>query len=260
MFFLQNKFISCYGGALTIIFHGNGGILLMKTSALFKLCAAVMVFSFVTACSPVSNYDPSNSVHVAQLETAQTLWAEEGNANGDPYTAGKAAYDIAQLTGEAQWSKRATDFLSEARNQNPQFSLATAYLGSAYALRARDFPLRGLWQVIPGPGFVRMYYVFRAEALLNDAVEQDPQNPITRLIRAATVINMPSIFVSHETALADFALLAEWEQNPNANAAHADVLTSDEWLREFYDNYIETLIEQGEDARAATYKAKRQRL
>ena len=64
-------------------------------------------------------------------------------------------------------------------------------------------------------------------------------------------------FCQHETALADFALLAEWEQNPNANAAHADVLTSDEWLREFYDNYIETLIEQGEDARAATYKAKR---
>ena len=59
-----------------------------------------------------------------------------------------------------------------------------------------------------------MYYVFRAEALLNQAVEQDPQNPITRLIRAATVINMPGIFVSHETALADFALLAEWEQNP----------------------------------------------
>ena len=25
MFFLQNKFILCYGGALTIIFHGNGG-------------------------------------------------------------------------------------------------------------------------------------------------------------------------------------------------------------------------------------------
>ena len=48
------------------------------------LCAAMMVFSFITACSPVSNYDPSNSVHVAQLETAQTLWAEESADNGDP--------------------------------------------------------------------------------------------------------------------------------------------------------------------------------
>ena len=232
----------------------------MKWRILLRLGAIATIYSLVVACSPVSHYDPANGVEVAQLETARVLWDEESEANGDPYIAGKAAYDIAQLTGEPQWSKQATDLLSEARAHNPQFALATAYLGSAYALRARDFPLRGLWQVIPGPGFVRMYYVFRAEALLNEAVEQDPQNPITRLIRAATVINMPGIFVSHDTALADFALLAEWEQNPNANPPHADVLTSDEWLREFYDSYIETLIEQGEDARAATYKAKRQRL
>ena len=149
----------------------------MKLHILSKLIAVATIYIFVTACSPVSHYDASNSIDVARLKSAQTLWAEESKANGDPYTAGKAAYDIAQLTGEPQWSKRATQFLYEARAQNPQFPLATAYLGSAYGLRARDFPLRGLWQVIPGPGFVRMYYVFRAEALLNDALEQDPQNP-----------------------------------------------------------------------------------
>ena len=190
--------------------------LVIRTYVLIGIIA--LIYTFAIACSPTSKND--NDINIAapsrieqsdksRLEALYHLWFEEKGKNGDQFTAGKAAYDIARLTGDLEWSAQAIELLNKAREEMPQFSLATAYLGAAHALKARDFPLRGLWQVLPGPGFLRMYHVRKAETLLNEAFAKDSTNPIVCLLRASTIINMPSILVSHDTALDDFELLAK---------------------------------------------------
>lgn len=193
---------------------------------------------------------------VVRLEEARKLWIEESKEGGDLYTAGKAAYDIGSLTRDPKWTNQAIIYLGKARSKMPQFSLSTAYLGSAHALMARDFPLQGLWQLLHGPGFVRIHHVWKATSLLNEAVKQDPENPTVRLIRAATAINMPSILTDHSVALTDFDLMAEWDADPEVNPTYVDVLQSFEWQHSFYTFYAETLSEQGKIERASFYQEK----
>ena len=237
--------------------------LVIRTYIVFSII--VLIYTFAIACSPTNKND--NDINIAaiskieqsdksHLEALYHLWIEEKGKNGDQFTAGQAAYDIARLTGDLKWSAQAIELLNNAREEMPQFSLATAYLGAAHALTARDFPLRGLWQVFPGPGFTRMYHVHKAKTLLNEAFEKDSINPIVCLLRASTIINMPSILVNHDTALDDFELLAKWDENPSSNPNFADVLGSVEWRKGFYYNYAETLLELGETERANLYQEK----
>ena len=226
----------------------------------------MVVYSLtVTGCSPVIDANGAlrineatshNATDLNSLDQARALWSEENGEYGDPFTAGKAAYDIARLTHDPKWANEAIARLELAREAMPNFPAATAYLGSAHALMARDFPVQGAWQVLPGPGFVRIYHVKRAETLLSEAIEIDPSDPVARLIRAATVIRMPSILADHDLALADFEQLAAWEANPQANAKHADVLRSAKWRGDFYRAYAAALAEQGKTEQAVHYQQK----
>ena len=236
------------------------------TQSIFLLLGLILTLA-LTSCSsvlgkdgsPIINKIPSNSVTDAKtqrLAQARHLWIEESDENGDPFTAGKAAYDIASLTHDVNWANEAITKLEEARTQMPQLAQATAYLGSSYAIMARDFPLQGLWQILPGPGFVRIYYVKKAESLLNDAVDQAPKDPVTRLVRAATLIKMPGIFVEHDQALKDFEVLASWEEDSSNNSSHAHILQSAKWRRSFYKSYIDVLKGKGEKERATKYQQK----
>ncbi len=103
---------------------------------------------------------------------------------------------------------------------------------------------------------MRIYHVERAEALLSEAVAIDPTDPVARLIRAATVINMPGVLADHDLALSDFNQLAKWDANPELNPKHADVLRSKKWRGDFYSAYAEVLRAQGKPELAATYQQK----
>lgn len=239
-----------------------GRVLKMTSRTWISMGVLAVVYGLtVTGCSPVADADgtpiiKTTTVDQPRLTEARALWSEEHGEFGDPYTAGKAAYDIAQLTQDPKWAREAISQLEAARSDMPNFPSATAYLGSAHSLMARDFPMQGAWQALPGPGFVRIYYVERAEALLSEAVAIDPTDPVARLIRAATVINMPAVLVDHDLAMADFDQLAKWEANPDLNPKHADVLRSAKWRGDFYSAYAEVLTEQGKTEQAATYQQK----
>ncbi|WP_293573972.1 hypothetical protein [Phaeobacter sp.] len=222
---------------------------------------AVIYGLTVTGCSPVADADGTPRIKTTamdqpRLTEASALWSEENGAYGDPFTTGKAAYDIAQLTHDPKWAREAISQLEKARSEMPNFPSATAYLGSAHALMARDYPLQGAWQALPGPGFVRIYHVERAEALLSEAVAIDPTDPVARLIRAATIIDMPGVLADHDLALADFDQLAKWEAQPELNPQHADVLRSAKWRGDFYSAYTRVLADQGKTEQAATYQQK----
>ena len=239
-----------------------GRILKMTSRTWISMGALAVVYGLtVTGCSPVADADGNPRINAVakdqpRLTQARVLWSEEHGEFGDPFTAGKAAYDIAQLTHDPKWAREAISQLEKARDDMPNFPSAVAYLGSSHSLMARDFPLKGAWQALPGPGFVRIYHVERANALLSEAVEIDPTDPIARLIRAATVINMPDVLADHELALADFDQLAKWEANPDLNPKHADVLRSAKWRGDFYNSYVQVLTEQGKAEQAATYQQK----
>ena len=192
------------------------------------------------------------------LQKYISLWQEETSyeEEGDVFSIGYAANRIASITQDYKWAKEAVKTLAEAKEQLPNFALATAWLGSSHALVARDFPIQGAWQIIPGPGFVRLYHVWRARSLLNQAVEQDQKNPVVRLIRAATLSAMPGILVDHQIAKDDFILLDTWNNDAGLNPEYRDILQSNDWKSSFYLLYAESYLNEGETKQALEYFTK----
>ena len=162
------------------------------------------------------------------LVNARSLFTVESGETGDPFTAGRAAFDIADFTRDPKWARIAARKLGEAREVLPGFAQAIAVQGAAHSFIARDYPVQGAWQILPGPLFVRVYHVRRAESLLDQAVGQAPEDPVVRLLRAAVVSRIPA-FVNHENALQDFALLESWEADPSLNPNYAEILRSEDW-------------------------------
>ena len=216
-------------------------------------CRAAFLASFLTACSPATTADGEVVVKMdaapeaeAELKEALRIWMEESAEGGDAFSAGKAAYDIASATRDPRWAWEANRLLAEARETLPGFAQATAWQGSAQGLIARDYPIQGIWQVLPGPGYARIYHVRRAVALMNSAVEEAPRDPVVRLVRAATVSRMPGFLVDHGVAKRDFKILAEWEADPSLNPDHAEILTSDDWRESFLDAHETAKAEFGD--------------
>lgn len=225
--------------------------------------AALAYGVLAVSCSPVADGDGELRVRPAvspedipALAEAKRLWEEESGGTGDPFTAGRAAYDIADLTRDPKWARVASRKLGEAREALPGFAQAVAWQGAAQSLIARDYPVRGAWQIVPGPGFARIYHVRRAESLLDEAVAQAPKDPVVRLLRAAVVSRMPDTFVERENALQDFALLESWEADPSLNPAHAEILRSGDWRGEYLCAHAIALEEEGEPRDAEALRAR----
>ena len=213
--------------------------------------ASVSFGTVISSCSPTDSLAATQSLQQplgearAPVAEAIRIWDEENGPDGDPFSAGVAAWKIANATHDVKWAREAIRRLETARQDMPQFAQATAWLGSAHALIARDYPLRGAWQVIPGPGFVRIHHVRKAERLLDSAVAQAPNDPAVRLTRATTVLGMPRLLVDHANAYADLEHMAEWIIDPASNPAHAQILNSGEWLERFDTVYAQALDSEG---------------
>lgn len=185
-----------------------------------------------------------------EIAEHEPIWREESVPDGDPFSAGMAAYALASATRDSSWSKEAVDAFDTVLESNPGFALARAWRGSAHALIARDYPLQGFWQIVPGPGFVRLYHVKAAFSDLDAAVESAPGDPVIRLVRASTYLSMPSIFGGGEEGHADFDKLRTWTGNPDSNPDYSDVLRSREWRERYYLSRARAMAaaEEHEDA------------
>lgn len=188
-----------------------------------------------------------------QIAEYQPIWNEENGPDGDPLAAGLAAFNLASATGDPAWSNAAIDALDKALADAPELPLARAWRGSAHALMARDYPVKGLWQIVPGPGFVRLYHMRAAFSDLDSAVGAAPGDPIVRLIRGSTYLGMPSVFGGGEEGLADFEKLRAWTRDPDSNPDYADVLRSRGWREQYYlsrSRAMETIGENEDAARS----------
>ena len=169
-----------------------------------------------------------------RIAESERIWKEESGPGGDPFSAGLAAHRLASATFDSAWSNAAIDAFDEALQRNPDFALARAWRGSSHALMARDYPVQGLWQIVPGPGFVRLYHVKRAFSDLDAAVGAAPDHPLVRLVRASTYLAMPPVFGGGDEGLEDFGRLRAWTRDPDGNPDHADLLRSRSWREEYY--------------------------
>ena len=168
-----------------------------------------------------------------QIAAHGPIWKEESGLGGDPFSAGLAAYRLASATLDSAWSNAAIDAFDEALESSPGLALARAWRGAAHALMARDYPVKGIWQVVPGPGFVRLYHTRAAFSDLDSAVDAAPGDPLIRLIRASTYLAMPPVFGGDDEGLADFDRLGEWIRDPDSNPDYADILRSRTWREEY---------------------------
>ena len=177
----------------------------------------------------------------------EALWNEESGSDGDPFSAGLAAFNLASATRDPAWSNAAIDAFDKVIENDPGFALARAWRGSAHALMARDYPVKGLWQIIPGPGFVRLYHVKAAFSDLDSAVDAAPDDPVIRLIRGSTCLAMPPVFGGGDEGLADFDRLHAWTRDPDSNPEHAEVLRSRSWREKYHLSRARAMEEIGED-------------
>ena len=164
----------------------------------------------------------------------EPIWNEEAGPDGDPFAAGLAAYALASATLDPAWSNQAIDAFDKVLERDPGFTLARAWRGSAHALMARDYPVKGLWQIVPGPGFVRLYHVKAAFSDLDAAVGAAPDDPVVRLIRGSTRLAMPPVFGGGEEGRADFGKLRAWTRDPDGNPDYADLLRSRSWREKYH--------------------------
>ncbi|MDH5547459.1 MAG: hypothetical protein OEZ43_17910 [Gammaproteobacteria bacterium] len=167
------------------------------------------------------------------------------------YEQAKAHYQIALNTHDRPSTNKAIEIF-EALLDEPRFvadvrrsAELNAYYGSAYTLKARDFP--GLWIVnnLTPVGYIRIYYVWRGKRYLNRAVDIEPSHPVVRLIRANTLVNIPRVFGQFARGREDFALLRKWMENPEENERYEMLLRDERFympvyfsLAEFYRIYL----------------------
>ena len=204
---------------------------------------------------PVGDIDSLEKAEQAwraeQVAEYEPIWSEESGPDGDPFSAGLAAYHLAAATSDPAWSNAAVDAFDAVLASDPERTLARAWRGSAHALMARDYPVQGLWQIVPGPGFVRLYHVKTAFSDLDTALGAAPDDPVIRLIRGSTRLGMPSVFGGGEAGRADFETLQRWTRDPDRNPDYADTLRSRDWREAYHLARARAMEAIGEDAAAA---------
>lgn len=99
--------------------------------------------------------------------------------------------------GDTDALRPAIKALRRLRRDDPQDAESAVYLGSAYAIAARDG-----WF---GPS--RLYNVAKAVHHLNAAVDLDPENFVVRMVRASVQSRLPRIFGRRGAAVRDGIVL-----------------------------------------------------
>ncbi len=101
------------------------------------------------------------------------------------------------LSGETKKIDAKIKSFEECLKTNPDDHLATVYLGSANALRAKA----SFW----GPS--KLKYLRRGQKLMDAAIESAPKDARVRMVRAIGYYKVPKRFKYRETAIKDFEML-----------------------------------------------------
>jgi tetratricopeptide (TPR) repeat protein len=139
-----------------------------------------------------------------------------GDDDIDAYRrAGLAAQQLA-VQRQPGYVEKAVERLESVIERDPEDGVMRAYLGSAYAIKARDGgnPLRKLTDIR------------KAIALLNKAVEQAPTTFMVRMLRGSVFFDLPALFRDDRAARDDFRFAAERAETSSSvpAAVRAEIL------------------------------------
>ncbi len=130
--------------------------------------------------------------------------------------AGAAGFNSAKIfhdrarDGENNAAEKAVDAFTVLVKAEPKNALALAYLGSSYAISARDA------NVVTN----KIRYTNRGLRYLDQAVSLEPENFVVLVIRANVTASLPSMFGRGDTSLEDMLLLDKlFSQSPNPDHA-----------------------------------------
>ena len=240
---IRTVVLTISGGSLAM------GMLMLGYGLIISGCAPVnLEIKPVLPAKEINSLaDAEQSWRADKISQYQPIWIAEKGAEGDSFSAGLAAYHLASASGDSAWSNAAIDAFDEVLKHAPDLTMARAWRGSAHALHARDFPIQGILQIIPGPGFVRLYHVRKSFSDLDKSVEDAPKDPVIRLIRGSTYVAMPSIFGGADIGRSDFEMLRVWELDPASNPEYEDILRSKVWQENYYQSRARAMAKVGED-------------
>ncbi len=135
-----------------------------------------------------------------------------------------------------KFAPKAVEFLSKAHEINKNDKETMCYLGSATTMMAKT-----TWNP-----FKKTSYVDKGIALMDKAVELDPDNVSVRMTRAMNSIRLPSMFNRRDIAVEDFEHLVDIiEKKPESYASIK---------KEVYHNLAELHSKAGDQAKAEKFK------
>lgn len=163
-------------------------------------CIMLLALSVLPACSKESPSSPPQQLQ-SKTEAAKKIPRHEQYLQW---------HTICQQGNTDKIDQQIAKFEAVLK-KSPKDNLARAYLGSAYALKAKHsfFPTTKLNSLKKG------------KALMEAAVKSSPNNPRVRMVRAIAYFKVPERFKTHLTSLADFEkLLREIKQKDSSLATN----------------------------------------
>jgi len=221
---------------------------MVKRMRSYKIIASLLVVVLVCFSSPTFADEELSKELVAEYKPLlKTLLVDlESNPEdiGLKKEVGRLYFQIGNESKDRSSISKAIEIFQEILKRNPHDAEIKAYLGSAYTIKARDFPMKEILSFTP-VGFVRLYYVKKGIKEMDKAMTLEPLNPFVRIVRGITCYNLPGIFGQIEKGVDDFSLLISWIENPSLNKNYHDVLIDQTFKAIVYYNAGEAYLKSG---------------
>jgi len=146
---------------------------------------------------------------------------------------GQLHFHIGNLSKDRRSIKKAVDIFQKVLEKEPDNAEIMAFLGSAYTIKARDFPMKWVANLTP-LGFMRLHYVEKGINKMDAAIEMDEMNPVVRLIRGIACVNISRPFGQFDKGIKDIEVLLSWIENPSLNNRYAGIIKDRDFIANVY--------------------------
>lgn len=201
------------------------------------LAAVLLSVSFAAAAQDIPYGVVNRQKLEAVLRESETHLATQADHPGWLRAAGIASHQLAWLKVDSA-SEDAVKYLKSASAASPADAVLMAYLGSAYAMLARDSSLT----------VSKVSNTNKGLALLDRAVKRAPDNLTVRIIRGSVAYELPPMFSREKTAQDDFLFVLK--------AAQTGGRVGPERLSETYYKLGRLAAKRGQDEVADKFYAK----
>lgn len=139
-------------------------------------------------------YVSDSNALIQMLNEAESLMAREPENIDAQRHAGIAAHQLS-LFGKEDYADKAIKYLGNVVEKKPDDAVARAYLGSSYALLARESSV--IMQ--------RVSNVNKGLSILNRAVRMAPKDFVVRMVRGSVIFELPAMFKQLDMGIEDFS-------------------------------------------------------